>query len=350
MIDNNARATIEAHYGKGEIQDNIMIITEPHLIPRNDYEDLKEKLNSIIENLAPYMKKESIALEYNDIGIAKAKTEDYEGAIRDFTKAIEIIPYYAGSYDNRGIAKRYIGDYEGAITDHTRAIELNPDCYGAYSNRANAKLEMGNYEGAIADLTKAVELNFNHFGLFYNRAYAKERTGDYEGAIADLTRAIELNPDFPDAYNNRGWVYIKQEKYLDTISDLNKALAIDKTARSYDTRGWAFFFLDRFEEAHQDAVSALELDSECFNSRALLYRIEIQEGDKEEASASLKRYMSTYQGKDTKDNYFLVLKYFSNEVTLDYLKNCRDWEDLKVALINYQMSHLGEIFDLSRRV
>jgi tetratricopeptide (TPR) repeat protein len=339
VIDNHARTTIEAQYGKGEIQDNIMIITEPHLIPRNDYEDLKEKFNSIIENLASYMKKGSIALEYNEIGIAKAKNEDYEGSIRDFTRAIEIIPYFPGSYDNRGIAKRYIGDYEGAIADHTRAIELNPDHYGAYNNRANAKLEMGNYKGAIADLTKAAELNFNHFGLYYNRAYAKERTGDYEGAIADLTRAIELNPDFPDAYNNRGWIYIKQEKYLDSITDLNKALSIDKTSSSYDTRGWAFFFLDRFEEAYQDAVAALEIDSECFNSRALLYRIEIQKGNKEEAVASLKRYMLKYQGEDLNDNYFLVLKYLSNEVTLDYLKKCRDWEDLKVALINYQMSN-----------
>jgi len=338
MIDNRARATIESHYGKGEIQDNIMIIIEPRLIPRNDYEDLKDTFNSIIKDLASYMEKGSIALKYNNMGIAKAKTADYTGAIRDFTKAIEMHPHFPGSYDNRGIAKRYIGDCEGAIADHTRAIELNPDQYGAYSNRGNANLFMGNYEEAIEDFTTAVELNFKHFGLYLNRAYARERTGDYEGAIDDLTKAIELNPGFPDAYNNRGWVYIKQEKYLDTIVDLNKALSIDKTASSYDTRGWAFFFLNRFEEAHQDAISALELDSESYNSRALLYRIEIQKGNKEEALASLKRYMSQYQGEDIKDNYFLVLKYLSNEVTLDYLKNCRDWENLKVALKNYQMS------------
>ncbi|GAI90840.1 unnamed protein product, partial [marine sediment metagenome] len=47
-----------------------------------------------------------------------------------------------------------------------------------------------------------------------------------------------------------------------------------KSSNFYDTRGWAFFFLDRLEEARQDAITALELDSEAYNARALLYRIE----------------------------------------------------------------------------
>ena len=139
--------------------------------------------------------------------------------------------------------------------------------------------------------------------------------GDYEGAIRDFTQAIKLRPDDPVAINQRGWIYIKQEKYLDTISDLNKALSISKTASFYDTRDWAFFFLDRLQETRQDAISALELDSDAYYSRALLYRIEVQEGNEEEALTSLKNYILKYEERDIRDDNFLILRYFVDEIT-----------------------------------
>ena len=153
--------------------------------------------------------------------------------------------------------------------------------------------------------------------------------------MADLTKAIEINPGHPYAFNNRGWIYVKQEKYQDAITDLDKALSISEEATFYDTRGWAFFFLERLEEAHQDAISALELDSEAYNARALLYRVEVKKGKAEEAVTSLKNYLSKYEGTEIKDPYFLILRYFANEVALEHLRNNPHWEDLKVALRHY---------------
>ncbi|MBA7624044.1 hypothetical protein ES703_31448 [subsurface metagenome] len=128
------------------------------------------------------------------------------------------------------------------------------------------------------------------------------------------------------------------KKYQDAISDLDKALSIRKNASFYDTRGWAFFFVDRLEEARQDAISALEMNPEAYNSRALLHRIEVEQGNKEEALKSLKSYLSKYEGKDIEDNYFLILKYFTNEVTLEELKNNPEWDNLRVALEYYYLS------------
>jgi tetratricopeptide (TPR) repeat protein len=370
--DNYAKTTIESPYGYGYTQENIGIFTEPHLMPREDYEELKAKFYSVIEDLFSFMKKDSIAFEYNDKGIAKANAGDYEGAIKDFTKAIELYPDFPSSYDNRGItkarigdyegaikdftkaielkpdyptvyygrglSKAYIGDYEGAINDFTKAIELDPNYVSAYNNRGNAKTLIGEYEGAIADYTKAIELNPEHINAYTNLGNAKSSTGDYEGAIEDHTKAIELDPAFADAYNNRGCTYIKMERYLDAVSDLDEALTISEKSYYYDARGWAYFFLGKLEEARQDAISALELDSEAYNCRALLYRIEVQKGNREKALASLKNYISKYEEKDIKDNYFLILKYFANEITLDDLKNNPEWEDLKVALKYYLVS------------
>ena len=45
-------------------------------------------------------------------------------------------PEYAGSYDNRAILKALLEDYEGALRDHNKAIELSPDDKLCYENRA----------------------------------------------------------------------------------------------------------------------------------------------------------------------------------------------------------------------
>ena len=50
-------------------------------------------------------------------GTKKLFSEDYKGAIIDFTKTIEIKPEKAKPYYYRGIAKYELKDYRGAIID-----------------------------------------------------------------------------------------------------------------------------------------------------------------------------------------------------------------------------------------
>ncbi len=51
------------------------------------------------------------AEEYYDSGVEKANSGDYEGAIEDYNKAIEINPKDADAYHNRGFAKAELGNY-----------------------------------------------------------------------------------------------------------------------------------------------------------------------------------------------------------------------------------------------
>src|SRR5271166_2035949 len=69
--------------------------------------------------------------------------------------AIELKPD-AEAYYNRGNVKQAKGDSDGAITDYSKAIELKPDFAEPYYNRGVAKQAKGDFDGAIADYSKAI--------------------------------------------------------------------------------------------------------------------------------------------------------------------------------------------------
>jgi tetratricopeptide (TPR) repeat protein len=172
------------------------------------------------------------AKAYNNRGNVKKAKGELDGAIADFTSAIELDSNLAIAYKNRaearqakgdkaeaeadfksaekidlvnrGIEKAKKGDLDGAIADFSHAIELDPKDAIAYSNRAHAKRLKKDAAGALADCTRAIELDPKFAEAYFERGTLKGRNKDADGAIADLTRAIELKPDYAFAYYNRG--------------------------------------------------------------------------------------------------------------------------------------------------
>ena len=92
-------------------------------------------------------------------GIDEFVDQNYNAAIADFTRAIEIDPAFVPAYTNRAAVKYETGDYDGAIEDDTRAIELEPQNSMVYGLRATSENAQGNYAQAIADWQKEIELN-----------------------------------------------------------------------------------------------------------------------------------------------------------------------------------------------
>ena len=128
-------------------------------------------------------------------GIEKGKEGDLDGAIADFTRAIELNPKDDAPYYNRAQAKWLKKDATGAVADYTRAIELGSTNPAAYNNRGNARAEKNDRDSAIADYTRAIELKPDYARAYYNRAVTKQAKGDATGAKADFKRAEKLDPE-----------------------------------------------------------------------------------------------------------------------------------------------------------
>jgi len=65
-------------------------------------------------------------------------------------------------YVRRGSIKFDLKDYQGAISDFTEAIEIYPKDAHAYTIRGEAKKSLEDHEGAESDFQKAKEFGTNH--------------------------------------------------------------------------------------------------------------------------------------------------------------------------------------------
>ena len=64
------------------------------------------------------------AEEYYEMGRRKANLENYQGAITDYSKAIELNPRDAMAYYGRGISKIMLGQKNSGCLDLSKAGEL----------------------------------------------------------------------------------------------------------------------------------------------------------------------------------------------------------------------------------
>jgi tetratricopeptide (TPR) repeat protein len=67
-------------------------------------------------------------------------------------------PTDEAAFLKRGMSRQSKGDHDGAIADFTKAIELNADCVQAYASRGVSKDAKGDTAGAKADYSKSIQI------------------------------------------------------------------------------------------------------------------------------------------------------------------------------------------------
>lgn len=135
--------------------------------------------------------------DYFDQGVYCAQRGDYDTAIANFSKAIEIDPRDADVYRNRGLAWKLKGEYERALSDYREALEINSQDPSIYNSIAwllatcpDEKYRNGTK--AISLMERVTGLNPDNIMLLDTLAAAYAETGRFEHAIKTQERAIHL--------------------------------------------------------------------------------------------------------------------------------------------------------------
>jgi tetratricopeptide (TPR) repeat protein len=230
------------------------------------------------------------AEEFYQQGLSKYEAQNYQAAIANFSKAIDINPDYAEAYNRRGDSYYRLGDYKKSLIDSSNAIRLNSKNANSYYDRGFSLYSLGDYNGAISDYNQAIELNSKNSEFYYARALARKKIRDSKRAIEDINTAISLNPQFATAYVERAKIIRKQGNKLDAGKDFDQAVALQPdNPELYYERGINYYELNQKQAARKDFTKAIEINSNYI--KAYLARGDVYSdlGDPEKAYADYKQ-------------------------------------------------------------
>ncbi|MFA6084243.1 tetratricopeptide repeat protein [Mucilaginibacter sp.] len=154
-------------------------VGKKHFVSIADYEDRFMEVNpkdlmspALIELLSSIPKDETS--RYTIQGNERYRNKDYESAVDNYTKAIEL------KYDNiealyyRGLCYIKLEKYNNCVTDLTKIIDIHPDFVEAYFYRANARAALQTFKqlkDAILDYSIVLEDNDKNGLCYYLRGY-----------------------------------------------------------------------------------------------------------------------------------------------------------------------------------
>ena len=211
---------------------------------------------------------------------------EYELAIANYEKAIELNSNFAEAYNNRGLANLWLQRYVDAIADCDKAIEIRPQYADAYHTRGNAKAGRNEHTEAIEDYGVALSFNSKHAKAFNSRGVSKACLELYSEAIKDFDAAIEIDPMYTGSYYNRGIALIRPDQDATAaIEDFGKVLDNrPNDAAAYYGRGLAWKSLGQLEEARKNLERAQTLAQEQeFTELLQLIRRELDDLNQDDA-------------------------------------------------------------------
>jgi tetratricopeptide (TPR) repeat protein len=118
--------------------------------------------------------------------------KDFEGALREYSLAIEFAPELAAAYCWRAKAYQETGQIPNALHDLDRAIARDPRYAAAYLERAKRRTEAGELDSALADFGQLMTIRANDPEAYLHRGVCLAKKGLFEEAAADFRRVLKL--------------------------------------------------------------------------------------------------------------------------------------------------------------
>ncbi len=164
-----------------------------------------------------------------------------EEAMTSLNRAIEKFERHALAYERRGYVNYRLRNYDDAMYDFSKSIDINPNMPDAYWGRANTKVKKNDIEGALADLEMAIAKSIPHQTVYWS---ARRLKGELHLKLSDFQKAIfELkmvtNRQFAQDDPNYKWqknVLFNYGKALYEIGQYGDAVKIYNNMISFEAQ------------------------------------------------------------------------------------------------------------------
>jgi tetratricopeptide (TPR) repeat protein/predicted aspartyl protease len=207
------------------------------------------------------------AAGYARRGSASASRREYEPALADLTKAIELDPTQAEYFYERGRAYASNNQLDKALADFSQSIKLKPDDVQALMARAGLRARRDDPADTISpDLDAADRAAPKQGDMRLALGNLYQRVRNYPAASAQYDDWIDSHDSddvqMPRARNARCWARALTGQGLDqALEDCNFAVRKDlKVAAFFDSRGLVYLRQGKYDKAIADYDAALRLE------------------------------------------------------------------------------------------
>ncbi len=169
---------------------------------------------------------ETLAEAHNSLASILLDRFDFEGADREFRRAISLNPGYSTAHHWFGLFLGVMGRADDSIAELKLALELDPFSPIINANFAFVYYQAGRYAEAIAMCRKTLELdaNFSPAHEYLGQVYLE--TGNFAEAVAELEKDVALSPGDASAKAELGYGYGRagrKKEALKILEELTRA-------------------------------------------------------------------------------------------------------------------------------
>jgi tetratricopeptide (TPR) repeat protein len=246
--------TVELPVGvRGEISEILSLLKEMRATPE-EFE----------EQEVPAPSPEAIAKEHLDHGNAYFAAGDYERALEEYSRALEMQPEDRVLVANRGVALLRLGRHDEALQGLNRSLQLRPDDPDTLMNKGIVLRNLGHYDEALQAYDRALKLRPDHPDTLNNKGVALAHLHRLEEALANYDGALLTLPEDPWVRSNRGVTLGLLGRDQEAIADFDRALEISPPDGGvYYDRACYFALKGKAELSQDDLKRAVDADPRC---------------------------------------------------------------------------------------
>ena len=163
---------------------------------------------------------QDIQLSYYELGMEKAKRQDYYGAVKQFTFSIE-------ASTTKGKALYKTGpNGEKVVVDERQSLGM------AYYGRGSSYTILEKYKEAVQDFHLALEEGVENNKLRFRLGFCLSKINRHGKAVSNYTRVIFNDPSYPDIFLHRAISWHHLGDHVASLKDFERVYG--KAPKGYD--------------------------------------------------------------------------------------------------------------------
>ena len=215
-----------------------------------------------------------------------AQKGQYEEAIVEWRKALELNPTESNIHVNLGVALARLGKPEEAIAEYRKSLEITPNAAEVHLRLASALADTGNLEEAITHYRKVLEIRTQNESATYDATTynllgrALSEKGEMAEALQDLEKATQLRPGFGPHLYDYALALVRVNRFEEAQQSVEASLRADAdVGEAHVLLGELLARKHQLPEASREYQRALQLRPDLSRAHLDLAMLLVAEGD-----------------------------------------------------------------------